>query len=129
MYKRQIQSLSATVRYTDIKIAYKTNKNKLQNLNSSHNKDNTTTNGIYKIECQDCNKCYIGQTKKQLKKRYFEHLNSYKKPEIYKSNLATHAINTGHEFPDITNVTPVSYTHLDVYKRQGTTPCIFNFVV
>ena len=45
---------------TDIKIAYKTNKNKLQNLNSSHNKDNTTTNGIYKIECQDCNKCYIG---------------------------------------------------------------------
>ena len=41
--------------------------------------------------------------KKQLIKRYFEHLNAYKKPEIYtKSNLATHAINTGHEFPDIT---------------------------
>ena len=75
---------------TDIKIAYKTNKNNLQKLNSPHNKDNTTTNGIYKIECQDCNKCYIGQTQKQLKKRYFEHLNAYEKPNIYKSNLATH---------------------------------------
>ena len=91
-----------------IRDRYKTNKNNLQKLNSSRNKDNTT-NDIYKIECQDCNKCYIGQTKKQLKKRYFEHLNAYKKPNIYKSNLATHAINTG----------PVSYTHLDVYKRQA----------
>ena len=75
-------------------------------------------------------------------------LYAYKKPEIYKSNLATHAINTGHEFPNVINVSlikhiphkgtimniwenlqiykhktqnkliPVSYTHLDVYKRQ-----------
>ena len=52
---------------------------------------------------------FIGQTKKQLKKRYFEHLNGYKKPEIYKSNLATHAINTGHEFPDITNVSLIKH--------------------
>ena len=43
--------LTKLFKNTDIKIAYKTNnyKNKLQNLNSSHNKDNTTTNGIYKI--------------------------------------------------------------------------------
>ena len=68
----KMTKLTKLFKNTDIKIAYKTNKNKLQNLNSSHNKDNTTTNGIYKIECQDCNKCYIGQTKKkQLKKRYF----------------------------------------------------------
>ena len=38
------------------------------------------------------------------------------KPEIYKSNLATHAINTGNEFSP--TPIPVSYTHLDVYKRQ-----------
>ena len=70
---------------------------------------NTTTNGIYKIECQDCNKCYIGQTRKQLKKRYFEYLNAYKKPEIYKSNLATHGINSGDEIPDITNMTLIKH--------------------
>ena len=62
-----------TYSHTDIKIAYKTNKNYLQNLNNPRNKDNTVTNGIYKIECQDYNRYYIG---------------------------------------------PVSYTHLDVYKRQ-----------
>ena len=47
-------------------------------------------------------------------------LNAYKKPNIYKSNLATHAINTGHEFPDITNVTLIKHIlHKgDVYKRQ-----------
>ena len=42
------------------------NKNSLQKLNNPHIKDNTTTNGIYKIECQDCNKCYIGQTKENV---------------------------------------------------------------
>ena len=47
--------------------------------------------------------------KKTAEKRYFEHLNAYKKPDIYKSNLATHAINTGHEFPDIINVTLIKH--------------------
>ena len=85
-------------------------------------RDNTTTNGIYKIECQSCNKCYIGQSKKQLKKRYFEHLNAYKKPEIYKSNLVTHAINTRHEFPDITNVTLINRaTNTKMDKRSNRT--------
>ena len=60
--------------------------------------------------------------KKQLKKRYFEHLNAYKKTEIYKSNLATHAINTGHEFPHkhiphkgtIMNI----WENLQIYKQK-----------
>ena len=33
--------LTKLFKNTDIKIAYTTNKNKLQNLNNSHNKDNT----------------------------------------------------------------------------------------
>ena len=60
---------------------------------------------------------------------YFEQLNAYKKPEIYKSNLATHAINTGHEFPDITNMTLVKHIphkgtimniweNLQIYKHK-----------
>ena len=39
-------------------------KNVVYYLNNLHNKDNTTTTGIYKTECQDCNECYVGQTKK-----------------------------------------------------------------
>ena len=67
--------------------------------------------------------------KKQLKERYFVHLNAYKKLETYKSNLATHATNTGHEFPDITNVTLIKYIphkvtiiniweNLQIYKHK-----------
>ena len=36
----KMTKLTKLFKNTDIKIAYKTNKNKLQNLNSSHNKDN-----------------------------------------------------------------------------------------
>ena len=81
---------------------------------------------------------YKRQNKKQLKKLYFEHLNAYKNPEIYKSNLATHAINTGHEFPDITNVTLIKHTphkgtimniweNLQIYKHKtqnNLIPCL-----
>ena len=51
-----------------------------------------------------------------IKSVSYTHLDVYKrqpkciqKPEIYKSNLVTHAINTGHEFPDITNVTLIKH--------------------
>ena len=37
----KMTKLTKLFKNTDIKIAYKTNKNKLQILNSSHNKDNT----------------------------------------------------------------------------------------
>ena len=58
-------------------------------------------------------------------------LKAYKIPEIYKSNLATHAINTGHEFPDITNMTLIKHIphkgtimniweNLHIYKRKHT---------
>ena len=93
----------------------------------------------------------FAQTKKRLKERYIQHHNSYLKPDIYKSNLATHSIKNKHTFPNLNNISllkhiskgpkmtlwenlekfkhktsnklmpeqiPVSYTHLDVYKRQ-----------
>lgn len=46
-----------------------------------------------------------GPNKKQLMKRYSEHQNAYKKLNIHKSNLATRAMNTGREFPEINNKT------------------------
>lgn len=36
---------------------------------------------------------------------YFDHLNAYKILNIYKPNLATHALITAHKFPDIDNMT------------------------
>ena len=61
-------------------------------------------NSVYKLKCDYWNKVYIGQTKKKLKDRYKEHFNAYKKPEIYKSNFASHCINNNHLFPNIDNM-------------------------
>ena len=53
IHNNKMTKLTKLFKNTDIKIAYKTNKNKLQNLNSSHNKDNTTTN-LSLIHIQMC---------------------------------------------------------------------------
>jgi len=124
-----IKNLTKLFENTNIKTAFETNKILLNIINTTHKINDTLKTGIYKIECTDCNKCYVGQTKKQLKKRYSEHLNAYKKPNIYKSNLATHAINNGHEFPNINNMTllkNISYKgnimniweNLHIYKHK-----------
>ena len=100
--------VSCFFKNANIKIAYKTNNNLLNKINTTSKINDSLNNGIYKIECTDCNKFYVGQTKKQLKKRYSQH--AYKKSNIYKSNLATHAVNTGHEFPNIHNVTLIKHS-------------------
>jgi hypothetical protein len=112
---------------TNLKIAYQTqnitfNLLKQQTIQNQHNK-----HGVYKIKCPDCNKFYIGQTKKKLKERFTQHLNGYKKPEIYKSNVATHAINNNHNFPHINNMTLIKtlpkgnkmniWENMEIYKH------------
>ena len=48
------------------------NKIKPKTKSNTHNK-----NGIYKIECPDCNKFYVGQMKKKLRDRFVQHRNAY----------------------------------------------------
>ena len=66
---------------------------------------------IYRLQYDDCDKFYIGQTERRFIDRYKEHLPK-KDITSAKSNFALHLINENH------NYTAVSYTHLDVYKRQ-----------
>lgn len=57
-----------------------------------------------------CMWMYIGQiNEKKINKRYFKHLDAYKELNIYKSNLARHAINTGRVHPDINNITLIRH--------------------
>ncbi|KAL6268036.1 hypothetical protein P5V15_001118 [Pogonomyrmex californicus] len=37
------------------------------------NRVGSRKNAVYKIECENCEKCYVGQTKRQLKTRLNEH--------------------------------------------------------
>ena len=113
---------------TNIKIAYKTDNKIINKITFENKLDQHDKNGIYKIKCPDCNKYYIGQTKKKLKIRYSQHLNAFKKPNRYKSNLATHSINNNHMFPPINNMTLIKslpksnkmniWENMEIYKHQ-----------
>ena len=76
--------------------------------------------GVYKLNCSDCNKFYIGQTGSCFKHRYIEHTKAL--PSSTESTFANHLIGANHTYTNIENnmdiLHAVSYTHLDVYKRQ-----------
>ena len=52
--------------------------------------DELDKSGIYKIECNSCEKVYIGQTKRTLKIRGREHINCIKNQETDRSAVAAH---------------------------------------
>jgi len=87
-----------------LKISYNTNNIIFNKITPKLNIEDTKRNGVYKIQCPQCNKFYVGQTKKPLLERFLQHKNAYAKPDIYKSNLATHALTNKHIFPDIENI-------------------------
>lgn len=78
---------------------------KTTNLLYSRLKDRTLkseeSNLIYKINCKDCDKSYIGQTKQYLNKRIYQHkydckITNFNKTE--KTALATHHFENNHQF-------------------------------
>lgn len=73
-------------------------------LNSSKDKIKPEEkSGIYKLNCDDCKACYVGQTGRKFKDRIAEHIHSWK---IRKddSNFANHLIETNHNFDKNRNV-------------------------
>lgn len=54
---------------------------------------------VYLINCDDCPKCYIGETKNRLETRVDQHIASCREPIIKTpSALAFHSKTTGHKF-------------------------------
>lgn len=59
--------------------------------------------GIYKVECPQCEKAYIGQTKRLITKRFMEHIKEAEsarkkgRKDNLKSTIAKHIIEEGHE--------------------------------
>lgn len=89
---------------TNVKVTYNSDNTNFNRIKHKTEFVEHTLSGVYKIECPSCNKFYVGQTKKKLLNRFLEHRNAYLKPQIYKSNLATHCLENKHGFPDISNV-------------------------
>lgn len=97
------------------------NRFKLRNLLGTA-KDKTPTlemSGIYKINCNDCNMSYIGQTRRSVKIRYSEHEAHTRLGHSSKSAVAEHMLSNQHKF-NIENVkllksVPNPY-HLDAWE-------------
>ena len=76
------------------------NKFSIKNLLNSKLKDSIPPEnkaGIYQINCKDCEKIYIGKTKRNLETRVKEHFRNIKNGEIEKSAIAAHVWNMGYE--------------------------------
>ena len=73
-----------------------------------------TKSGIYKLNCNDCNKFYIGQTGRKFIERYKEHLPAGKSDITLK--FALHIVNSKHNCTNLeTNLTPIHLCNKDRY--------------
>ena len=92
----------------EIKLLYKRSTN-LGNILSSHRpkkEDIEKKNVIYKVNCENCDTCYIGQTKRQLGTRMNEQIDSCNKAKrqghVNSNNndtgLPKHALEHNHTF-------------------------------
>lgn len=52
--------------------------------------------GIYEVQCKDCTKLYIGQTRRKLATRFKEHCSHIKHNRSSKSAVALHALEFDH---------------------------------
>ena len=57
--------------------------------------------GIYKLNCNDCDKKYIGMSKRSISIRRDEHIADCKKPLNPESAMAHHCITEGHTIKDV----------------------------
>jgi len=61
--------------------------------------DNKMNTGVvYKLECNDCEKVYIGQTKRHLETRIKEHKNNIRNSSGIQSVVTNHRVSENHEF-------------------------------
>jgi hypothetical protein len=70
--------------------------------------------GIYKLKCLTCQGLYIGQTGRNLKARYKEHIREIRHNEP-KTGYAQHILNTGHEYGNLDHT-------MDVVEQQHKGP-------
>lgn len=96
-YDSVSRSLNKVFNDFDIKISYKSN-NTLKNLlgNPKDKIDHLQKSGIYQISCNDCDKVYIGQTRRQITTRFKEHINYIKYGNPEKSSVAEHIFQNNH---------------------------------
>ena len=97
-YSTLSERLEQNLKKHDKKVIYKINnmlnhiiKKGKDKLNSNRNQ-----NIVYKINCINCNACYIGETKRVLEKRINEHKNDINKDPFDHGVISKHRTTTSH---------------------------------
>ena len=78
-------------------------------LTHTHTQNKFALPGVYKLNCSDCNKFYIGQTGRSFKQRYIGHT----KPlhSTTESTFANHLIEANNTYINIENNMDILHVH------------------
>jgi hypothetical protein len=121
---RETRTITKLFKHTNLKIALRTNNTiykHLCNSNPTTPTDIFNRSGVYKLSCQNCNKAYIGQTGRNFRTRYKEHLRAFRH-NTHQSKFAKHLHEHGHSFGKIETImevvkTQVKGNHLNTIER------------
>jgi hypothetical protein len=100
----QIRKLTNIFRHTNINIAFKST-NTIQHCTKPKTSDKNqeyNMSGIYKLTSNTCKMLYIGQTSRNLKQRYREHIHYIRNNNSQSAN-AQHILQNLHEYGSITD--------------------------
>jgi hypothetical protein len=100
---KQTRTIAKLFKKTNIRIAYRTNntiRNHLQN--KEHNTDKYSHSGIYGLKCSSCQMKYVGQTGRNFRVRYREHIHAIRSNKTT-SKYAQHILETGHAYNTLEN--------------------------
>jgi hypothetical protein len=101
---KETRTITKLFKRTNIRIAYIT-KNTIQDLilqPKIPNIDKYNKSGMYQLKCNSCQPSYIGQTGRNFKDRYKEHIRSIRtnKPN---TKYAQHILDTQHAYGPVSN--------------------------
>jgi len=113
----KIRKVTNLLKKTGIKIAFRCSNTLAHLIKTTTNTRTPPHNrpGIYQLKCHTCNQSYVGQTSRNLKTRYNEHIR-YIKSNNPQSAYAQHILNNRHEYGTTDNLMtllkPIHNQHL-----------------
>jgi hypothetical protein len=95
----------------NVNISYRT-RNTICNILTTNKLDNNPYNesGVYQLKCQSCPKVYIGQTGRNFKTRFKEHVLDIKNKRS-KTGFSHHILGTGHIYGNIEKTMEILNLH------------------
>jgi hypothetical protein len=108
-FGKETITITQLFKNTNLHIAYKTNntlRSYLQHKN--HDSDKYNRSGIYEIKCNSCQLKYIGQTCRNFRTCYKEHIQAIH-TNTTTSRYAQHILDTGHAYGTIEDTLSILY--------------------